>query len=360
MNDNFTNNGTIGVVICGGDCPGLNAVLRAIVKSGIHKYGYAFLGFKGGFSGLLKNEFIHLKESDVSGVLDLGGTILGTTVNDVLFKADWNDDQTADEYINTIRDNMQMHDMTALIIIGGDQAMKVAVRLNEAGINVVGVPKSINNNLMLTDMTLGCTTAVYTATDEIDKLHMTAETEHRAIVVEVVGEKTGWVATKAGIAGGADVILIPEIRYDIKKVARSILERKNKGKNFSMIVIASGAKCIEDDDPAKDNDDAVNITAGNRLVSQLKEYIDVDYDIVLLGNILRGGRPSAYDRVLASQEGVYAVEMVRNEEFGRCVCLRNDEIISENIADMIVHAKGVDRNSDLIDVAKSIGVSFGD
>lgn len=358
---------TIGIVTCGGDCPGVNAVLRAIVKSGIGKYNYNFLGYRGGFKGLLKNDFIHLKMSDVSGILDVGGTVLGTTTSDVLFNMDSADSQ---EYISTIRNNMAMHDMVALIVIGGDEAMQTAQMLNDAGINVAVVPKSINNNVMYTDMTLGCSTAVCFATDEIDKLHMTAETDHQAIIVEVAGAKTGWIATKAGIAGGADVILIPEIKYDINKVARSILERKNNGKNFSIIVVADGAKgVVEEQDSTTDENGAAGNTgncscevgtASEKLRQHLSALLNVECEVVVLGKILRCGRPCSYDRVLATQEGAYAVEMIKNEEFGKGVCLRNDEITCEKISMMMEGVKEVTRYSDLVEVAKSLGVTFGD
>ena len=366
---------TIGIVTCGGDCPGVNAVLRAIVKSGIGKYNYNFLGYRGGFKGLLKNDFIHLKMSDVSGILDVGGTILGTTTSDVLFNMDSADSQ---EYISTIRNNMAMHDMAALIVVGGDEAMQTAQILCESGIYVVVVPKSINNNVLYTDMTLGCSTAVCFATDEIDKLHMTAETDHQAIIVEVAGPKTGWIATKAGIAGGADVILIPEIKYDINKVARSILERKNNGKNFSIIVVADGAKSVDEEQGAVMDEDGATSSvsshadndaencvcevgaASERLRQHLAALLDIEYEVVVLGKILRCGRPCSYDRVLATQEGAYAVEMIKNEEFGKGVCLRNDEITCEKISMMIEGVKEVTRYSDLVEVAKSLGVTFGD
>lgn len=352
---------TIGIVTCGGDCPGVNAVLRAIVKSGIGKYNYNFLGYRGGFKGLMKNDFIHLKMADVSGILDVGGTILGTSSNDILFDLQSGDSADSQHYISTIKDNMAMHDMLALIVIGGDEAMKAAQYLSEAGINVVVVPKSINNNVLYTDMTLGCSTAVCFATDEIDKLHMTAETEHQAIIVEVAGDKTGWIATKAGIAGGADVILVPEIKYDIRKVARSILERKNNGKNFSIVVVAEGARSV---DAEKDDDkvcaETIRVTESEKLKRSLNEIIDIECEVVVLGKILRCGRPCSYDRVLATQEGAYAVEMINNEMFGKGVCLRNDEITCEKISMMIEGIKEVTKYSDLVEVAKSLGVTFGD
>lgn len=357
----------IGVMTSGGDCPGLNTAIRAVVKTAINNYGYEVVGFRDGYRGLVENRFVRMKLSDVSGILDKGGTILGTTnrYNPFAVMVDRDGEKTVRDMSDRIVETLKMHDIDCLVVIGGDATIKYANRLiEEKGINIVVVPKTIENDIYGTDMSFGFMTAVYTATYAIDKLHSTAESHHRVMILEVMGRSAGWVALESGIAGGADVILIPEIPYDINKVARAIFERRNAGKSFSIIVMSAGAR--PKDTAAESN----NIEGGDNSLSyegtsaflarELERLTSLETRITVLGYLQRGGEPSPYDRILATRLGTSAVNNISKGDFNMMVCLDHEQIKSIPVSEVAGKVRRVPVNSELIQMARNMGVSFGD
>lgn len=312
----------VGVLTGGGDCPGLNAVIRAIVRKGIAQYKFEFVGLKDGWAGLLKMRTIDLDMKAVSGILYRGGTILGTSRTN-----------QSEEDIKLALNNFKELGLDALIVIGGDGTLGAANVLHKRGINVIGVPKTIDNDVLGTDMTFGFMTSVQIVTDAIDRLHTTAESHHRAIVVEVMGRHAGWIATYAGIAGGAHLILIPEEPFDIDEVCKCITERKDMGKNYSIIVVAEGAKPVDSKTPVtrsgkKDVFGNVRLGGiGNVLAKAIESRTDCESREVTLGHVQRGGTPTAFDRVLSTRYGIAAVDLVAKGEFGKMTALKGQEIL---------------------------------
>lgn len=356
----------IGVMTSGGDCPGLNTAIRAVVKTAINNYGYEVIGFRDGYRGLVENRFLRMKLSDVSGILDKGGTILGTTnrYNPFAVTVDRDGEKTACDMSDRIVESLRMHDIDCLVVIGGDATISYANRLvEEKGIPVVAIPKTIENDIYGTDMSFGFMTAVDTATHAIDKLHSTAESHHRIMILEVMGRLSRWVALEAGIAGGADVILIPEIPYDINKVARAIFQRRNAGKSFSIIVMSEGAR-PKDSEPASNvagNDNSL-LFAGTSayLAGELKRLTSLENRITVLGYLQRGGEPSSFDRILATRLGVSAVNIVAKGEFNRMVCVDHEQIKSIPIKEVAGRVRTVSTDGEMVQIARYMGVSFGD
>ena len=357
----------IGVLTGGGDCPGLNAVIRAIVKSAVLNYGWEVIGIEDGFDGLLEpGKTRRLELQDVRGLLIRGGTILGSTNrgNPFEYKQD-KDGKTV--VVDTSEKAMQACKklgLDALVVIGGDGSLKIAQRFFDKGMNVVGVPKTIDNDLMATDATFGFWTAVATATDALDKLHTTAESHHRAMVLEVMGRYVGWIALECGIAGSADVILIPEIPYDINKVCQKITDRNKAGSKFSVIVTSEGAKplgggvtVLEDKKEPGRLERLGGV--GNKIGAQITELTGVETRVTVLGHLQRGGTPSAFDRILSTRFGVAAVELIAQERFGRMVCYRDYRIESVKIEEAVGAFKAVDPDGQLVRTAEAIGISFG-
>ena len=357
----------IGVLTGGGDCPGLNAALRAVVKTAMTKYDYEVIGFKDGYKGLVINNFIRFKPGDVSGILDKGGTILGTSNRDNPFHFMMKKDGVTEykDMSDRVVENLHMHDIDCLVVIGGDGTLAAARDLARKGVNIVGVPKTIDNDLNATDRTFGFMTAVETATEAIDKLHSTAESHHRVMILEVMGRNAGWIALEAGIAGGADVIVIPEIPYDIHKIARSVLQRKNEGKSFSIIVVAEGSRPIDGEPVIKKSEeeshDSVRFGGiGNKLAYDIERLTGIETRVTVLGHLQRGGRPIPYDRILSTRYGVAAVELAHREEYGKMVSLKGNEIVSVSLDEAVGTLKTVPPDGELVRIAKSVGVSFGD
>jgi 6-phosphofructokinase 1 len=318
----------IGICTGGGDAPGLNAVIRAAVKSAILKYKWKVIGIPDGFDGLIwpeKSRELALK--DVSGILPRGGTILGTTNRGNPFKYRIVED--GQEVVRDISDqviaNAAKLGIDAIISIGGDGSQTIALELFHRGMRIVGVPKTIDNDLSATETTFGFDTAVQTATDAIDKIHTTAESHHRVMVVEVMGRDAGWIALHAGVAGGAHLILIPEIPFSVDRICRHIAEREAYGKRFTIVVVAEGI----------------------RLPRELKQ-------------LSRGGSPSPFDRILATRFGVAAVDLIAQGGFGKMVCLRNARIEAVDIADAIGQLKVVNPHADLVCTARALGICLGD
>lgn len=340
----------IGVLTGGGDCPGLNAVIRAIVRKGVFHFGDSFIGFLEGWRGLLEDKTMPLDLSTVAGILPRGGTILRTSrTNPAKHEGG----------LQRCLEMLKKHGCEALIAIGGDDTLSVAQKLNQQGAKVVGVPKTIDNDLAGTDFTFGFDTAVNIATGAIDRVHTTAEAHNRVIVVEVMGRDAGWIALYSGIAGGADVILIPEQPFDVDKVADTIKQRLARGRYFSIVVAAEGAKFVNrglstHDGGAKlDEFGHVRLGGiGNALAQEIEKRTGYETRSVVLGHIQRGGSPSAFDRVLATRYGLGAIDMVHRAEFGRMAALRGNKIVSVPISDAIASNRKVD--PEMIEVAAGI------
>lgn len=357
----------IGVMTGGGDCPGLNAVLRAVVKTAMVKYKYEVIGFKDGYRGLVLNDYVQFRSGDVSGILDKGGTILGSSNRDNPFKFMVENNGTVNyvDMSDKVMENVHSHGIDCMILIGGDGTLTSARDFARKGLNVIGVPKTIDNDLSATDTTFGFMTAVDTATEAIDKLHSTAESHHRVMILEVMGRYAGWIALESGIAGGADVILIPEIPYDITKVTDKILERKINGKHFSIVVVAEGAKAIDGgmvvSKLVENSPDPIRLGGiGNKVAADIEKLSGVETRVTVLGHLQRGGRPNPFDRVLSTRYGVRAVELANDGQFGRMVGLQGNTIISVSLEEAVGRLKTVNPDGELVGIAKSVGVSFGD
>ena len=344
----------IGVLTGGGDCPGLNAVVRAVVRKGVFHYNDDFVGFMEGWRGLLEDKTMPLDLSTVGGILPRGGTILRTSRTNPAKHADG---------IQKCIEALKRHQCDALIAIGGDDTLGVAQKLHLKGGQVVGVPKTIDNDLAGTDFTFGFDTAVNIASGAIDRVHTTAEAHNRVIVVEVMGRDSGWIAMYSGIAGGADVILIPEKPFDIDEVAELIKQRHARGRYFSIVVAAEGAKFATDielhdgapivQDVSKDEFGHLRLGGiGNVLAGEIEKRTGFETRSVVLGHIQRGGTPSAFDRVLATRYGLGAIDMVHRGEFGHMAALRGNKIVSVPLADAIATNRKVD--AEIIDVAYGI------
>ncbi len=358
----------IGVLTGGGDCPGLNAVIRAVTDHSIINRNIEVFGIMDGYSGLINKRLRKLELKDVSGILPRGGTILGTSNRDNPFK--YPEDKAAKEkkYIdvseNVIK-TVEYNDLDALITIGGDGTQAIANQLYEkCGIPVVGIPKTIDNDLGGTDVTFGFDTALTIATDSIDKIHSTAESHHRIMVIEVMGRYAGWIALHSGIAGGGDVILIPEIPFTIKKIGEKIEDRLKKGKRFSLIVVAEGAKIKGEDVVAarrvSDPNDPIRLGGISTVIgNRIEDLTGIETRFTILGHIQRGGSPTAFDRILATRFGYHAVEAVLRGEFGYMVGLKGQSIQSTPISEAIAVPRRVHPECDLIKTAKSVGTSFG-
>lgn len=358
---------TIGVLTAGGDCPGLNAVIRAVVKTAIGKYGLNVVGFKDGYRGLVLSDHVEIDLSDVSGILDKGGTILGTSNKDNPFKylVTSKDPQEYRDMSDVCMENLVKLGVDCLITIGGDGTLTSARDFYRKGLKVIGVPKTIDNDLSGTEVTFGFNTALTTATDAIDKLHSTAESHHRVMILEVMGRYAGWIALESGLAGGADVIIIPEIPYDICKVCEKIVERKSVGKSFSIIVIAEGAKTVDGGlvvcKVVTDSPDQIRLGGvGHKLADDIEKQIGVETRVTILGHLQRGGHPTPYDRVLSTRFGVRAVELAVEGKFGNMVSLQGRDITYVSLEEAVGKLKNVDPEGDLVKVARSVGVSFGD
>ncbi|HEY2946792.1 MAG TPA: 6-phosphofructokinase [Micromonosporaceae bacterium] len=326
----------IGVLTGGGDCPGLNAVIRAVVRKGITTYGYEFIGFRDGWRGPLDGQSRLLGIAEVRGILPRGGTILGTSRTNP-FKIDGG--------IEKIQANLSGLGIDALVAIGGEDTLGVASRLNELGVNVVGVPKTIDNDLGATDYTFGFDTAVNIAMEAIDRLHTTAESHHRTLVVEVMGRHAGWIALHAGIAGGANVILLPERNFDIEQVA-AYVEKRFQTQYSPIVVVAEGATPLEGQMVLQSGElDAFGHVRlggiGQWLAGELESRTGKEARTVVLGHIQRGGTPTAFDRVLATRFGLHAIDAVHDGDFGVMVALRGTDITRVPLVDALRQLKTV-------------------
>ncbi|HPT39327.1 MAG TPA: 6-phosphofructokinase [Candidatus Omnitrophota bacterium] len=339
----------IGILTGGGDCPGLNPVIRAVVRRALLA-NYEIVGIKNGWKGLVENDTMPLNINTVSGILPKGGTILGTSRTNPYKKED---------DLKKVKDNFKKMGLDALVAVGGEDTLGVASKLFQDGLAVVGVPKTIDNDLSATDYTFGFDTALNVAMECIDRLHTTAESHHRVIVAEVMGRHAGWIAIEAGIAGGADVILIPEKPIDLDEVCKIIKHRHERGKTFSIVVVAEGAQFKDGTMVTQEQKlDAFGHVRLGGIGENLGELIEkrtgFETRVSVLGHIQRGGSPTAFDRVLGTRFGVKAVELVINKKFGQMVALAGNKIIDVPLTEAVKDLKTVD--SELYDIAK---VFFG-
>lgn len=335
----------VGILTGGGDCPGLNAVIRAVVWQA-YRYGYEVWGIKNGWRGIVEENLVKLTRKDVGGILYRGGTILGTSRTNP-FK----DPTMTEKALN----NVKKFGFHAIIAVGGEDTLGVANKFNEKGVNVVGCPKTIDNDIMGTDFTFGFDTAVSIATEAVDRIHTTAESHDRCIVIEVMGRHAGWIAVYSGMAGGADVVLVPEYPINVDEVCGVLKRRREEGKNFSIVVVAEGAK-IEGHDlvlSSKKTDAFGHVQLGgigSVLAKMIEEKTGFETRVTVLGHIQRGGTPTAHDRVLATRYGVAAMECVNKGDFGKMVALKGNEIIPIPLSTMAKDIKTI--NKEMYDLTK--------
>lgn len=334
----------IGILTAGGDCPGINAAIRGVGKTAISEYGMKVYGISSGFRGLIEKEYAELEESQLSGILTLGGTILGTS-RDKPFK---NDPSTGNEIPKLIRKNYKDIGLDALVVIGGNGTQKTAQKLAAEGMNIIGLPKTIDNDVYGTDVSFGFDTAVNIATEAIDRLHSTANSHKRIMVIEVMGHHAGWLSLYSGVAGGGDVILIPEIPYDADIVANYLKKRASDKKPYSIVVVAEGIERPK------------GVTAASYISQIIKEKTNLETRETILGYIQRGGSPSPMDRILATRYGAHAVELIAEQKFGLMVCKDGETITSVPLDQVGGRLKLVPADYPLIKKSRKMGICFGD
>jgi phosphofructokinase-like protein len=356
----------IGVLTGGGDCPGLNAVLRAIVKTAYNDYNLKIIGFLDGYEGLVENRFRELDTKDVSGILASGGTILGTSNRADPFHypvLEGDDYIYLDRSSQAVR-NFETLGLDALIAIGGDGTMAASAGMIDKGLPIVGVPKTIDNDLVGTDVTFGFDSALATATEAIDKIHSTAQSHHRVMIVEVMGRYAGWLALLSGVAGGGDIILMPEFPYDIDAICEQVKTRNAMGKNFSIVVVGEGSKSMGGEQvvsrTVKGSPDAVRLGGiSHQVAAQIEGLTNIECRVTILGHLVRGGSPTAFDRILATRFGSESVRMVARQEFGRMVAMKNGEISFTPIKDVAGKLRLIPPDYPLLKTAQSLGICLG-
>jgi 6-phosphofructokinase 1 len=341
----------IGVLTGGGDCPGLNAVIRAVVRKAVDHHDDGVIGFRDGWRGVLENSFDELTIESTRGILPRGGTILGSSRTNPYKR---------DDGVQLVRDTVEAHSLDGLIAIGGEDTLGAAHRLNEDGVNVIGVPKTIDNDLAATDVTFGFDTALQVATEAIDRLHTTAESHHRILVVEVMGRSAGWIALHSGLAGGADVILIPELPFDIEQVCRLIARRHARGRPFSIVVAAEGATPKEGSAMTLKTGQVDEFGhprlggIGHQLEREIESRTGFETRATVLGHVQRGGTPTAFDRVLATRLGLAAIDAAHEGKWGMMAALHSSEIKLVALADAVAEIRRVP-----VEEYERYGVLFG-
>ena len=356
----------IGILTAGGDCPGLNAVVRAATKHAL-KNDIEVFGFKNGFDGLVKNQYVVLDDRAVSGILTRGGTILGTSNLANPFKytlAPLASPQEPKDLSSMVLHTIKTNRIDALISIGGDGTLSMASKFIDMGVKIIGVPKTIDNDLSATDFTFGFDSALAVASEAVDRIHTTAESHHRVMIVETMGRYAGWIALRSCIAGGGDICLIPEIPYNIDVIAKAIENRQRKGKTFSIIVAAEGA--VDESGQmaiqkkVEGSTDPIRLGGiSGKIAAQLEKILNVECRVVVLGHLQRGGTPTAFDRWLATRFGAKAVDLILQEKFGNMVALRGTDIISVPVKEAVAKLKKVDPNGQEVKTALEVGTSFG-
>jgi 6-phosphofructokinase 1 len=354
---------TIGILTAGGDCPGLNAAIRGVCRAAYDRYGINIIGISDGFRGLIEENVRYLNTEDFTGILTRGGTILGAS-REKPFRSEIRDsDDIAGEKVTIIKETYRKLGLDCLVVLGGNGTNTTGYRFAQEGLNIIGLPKTIDNDIVGTDRTFGFHSALSIGAEAIDRLHSTAQSHHRVIVIELMGHKAGWLALYAGVAGGGDVILIPEIPYDINAIGRHIEERKKSGKNFSIVVVAEGALSVQEANMEKRDRKKYRIENGPstayRVAREISEETGKETRATVLGYVQRGGIPSASDRVLATSLGTAAADLIAKGEYGRMVALAGDNITSVDLSVPEGKVKSVPENHYMIDTAMAVGTCLG-
>ena len=354
----------VGILTSGGDCPGLNATLRGVAKALYHRMGdkVEIVGIMNGYDGLINGNFREMSPDEFSGILTVGGTILGTKRTP--FKKMRVVEEDKVDKVAAMKKNYRAAKLDCLLCLGGNGTHKTANLLSQEGLNIIGLPKTIDNDIYGTDVTFGFHTAVDIATEVIDRIHTTAGSHSRVMCIEVMGNKAGWLTLYSGIAGGADIILIPEHPYDIKKVAEAVMRRQKAGKNFSILAVAEGALSTEESKMKRKEWTAKRAAAGyttatNRIAAAVQKKTGMETRVCIPGHMQRGGSPSAYDRVLATQFGSYAAQLVEVERYGVTVAMVNRRVTENRLADIAGKTRNVPENCELLSVARRMGVCLG-
>ncbi|MGB2578848.1 6-phosphofructokinase 1 [Elusimicrobium simillimum] len=356
----------IGILTAGGDCPGLNAVVRAVSKNALRN-GIEVVGFKNGFDGVVKNETMPIDNDIVSGILTLGGTILGTSniANPFNYTlAPYGSPEKPADMSSVAMHNVEKNKVDALVTIGGDGTLSMSQRFVEMGLPVVGVPKTIDNDLSATDQTFGFDSALAIATEAVDRIHTTAQSHHRVMIIETMGRYAGWLALRAGIAGGGDIILIPEIPYNMDVIIEAIEERRSRGRNFSIIVASEGAKNEKGEmtiaKTIAGSTDAIRLGGVSQVISNtIEDITKIESRVCILGHVQRGGTPTAYDRWLSTRYGAKALDLILEGKHANMVSLQGTEIKDVLIKDAVSKLKLVDPRGQEVTAALEIGTSFG-
>ena len=334
----------IGILTSGGDCPGINATIRGVCKTAINYYGMEVFGIHSGFRGLVDNDIIPLNNKSLTGLLNMGGTILGTSREKPFKKRT---SAMSEDKPSMILQNIRNNKLDCIVCIGGNGTQKTAYKLAEASVNIISIPKTIDNDVWGTDVSFGFDSAVSIATDAIDRLHSTASSHQRVMVIEVMGHKAGWIALYSGMAGGGDIILVPEIPFDIHRIGDTIISRLKKGKPYSIVVVAEGIPTV----------------GGKKAAQYIAEEIEYETGFetreTVLGYIQRGGSPTAFDRNLATRMGGHATELIAQRQFGRMISLQGTDITSVSLEDVAGKLKLVTENHDLIIQGRRMGICFG-
>jgi len=353
---------TIGILTSGGDCPGLNAAIRGVCRAAHDRYGMKIIGISDGFRGLINGNVHQLNPIDFSGILTRGGTILGSS-REKPFKHAKGDEEVAGDKVASIKETYRKHDLDCLVVLGGNGTNTTGYKLSQEGLNVIGLPKTIDNDIVGTDRTFGFDSALTICTEAIDRLHSTAQSHSRVIVIEVMGHKAGWLALYSGVAGGGDVILLPEIPYDVKAIGKHLEDRAKSGKTFSIVVVAEGA--LSKEEAKMDKHELKKYRAENgpsvgyRVARELENETGMETRATVLGYVQRGGTPSAADRILATSLGTMAADILAKGEYGHMVALDGDKITTVNLNIPESKVKSVPENHYMIDTAIAVGTCMG-
>jgi len=348
----------LGILTSGGDAPGLNAAIRALARTAMNRYGMEVVGIEQGYRGLIENKYHILTEQDLSGILARGGTILGASREKPFKDRGWRNADGSGA-VDCIKKNYKDLRLDCLAVLGGNGSQTTADMLTKEGLNIIGIPKTIDNDIVHNDMSFGFHTALDIATDAIDRLHTTAASHNRIMVIEIMGHKAGWLALYAGIAGGSDVIIIPEIPYRIEAITEHLLERRKKGKNFSVVAVAEGAVSLSEKDmnkkALKEARKAMAGSIGYRVAQEIEAATGADARVTVLGYLQRGGTPSGYDRILATRFGVAAAEFAATDRYGVMAALQEGIIKPVSLSKVADKVKKVPENDPMIRAARDVG-----
>ncbi len=355
---------TLGILTSGGDAPGLNAAIRGVARTAIDVYGMKVIGFEHGYRGLIENRSRELGPSDFSGILTLGGTILGTSREKPFKDKTWCSEDGSPCAVGMIKDTYKKNGLDCLVVLGGNGTNTTGYLLQNEGLNVIGLPKTIDNDIVETDITFGFHTALTVATDGIDRLHSTASSHNRVMVIEVMGHKAGWLALYSGVAGGGDIVLLPEIPYSMESIARHLEARASAGKTFSIVVVAEGALSVAESKlerkAFKKSRAEMSASIGYRVAREIEAATGIESRVTVLGYLQRGGTPVAYDRVLASQFGTTAANMLAEGDYGKMVALRDNRLVGVPLEKVANRIKTVPLDHRMIETARDVGTCFGD